>query len=117
MEAVSEEMVPRGNDANRQYKTLTVYIPTTAKNVKVTVQMRNEVWGGAQHPPKGDTDDLGTSHYIDCPQGSGDCPIAWSSVSKPAFKSLPNGMTEISAVFYNWAGRNDRWARLAVIFD
>ena len=70
--------------------------------------MRNEPWGGAQNPPKPNTDDRGSTAYVESPMGGGDSPIAWAKVSAPVTTSLPNGRTEVSAVFLNWVGRNDR---------
>lgn len=117
MQNISEVIVTRGSDANRTSQKVEVYVPANAKNIRISAAMANEVWGGAHHPPKDDTDDLGSTDYKQCPMGAGDCPIAWSSVSSAICTSMPNGQTKVEATFYNWAGRNDRKGILIVDYD
>jgi hypothetical protein len=116
-EKISEEVVYRGSPGDEHCATISVFIPENASNIQVKAYMKNEIWGGAHHPPKADTDDLGSIDYKECPMGGGDCPIAWSSVSGTTITSLPNGLTEVSAIFKNWAGRNDRTGKLLVTYQ
>ena len=107
----------RGTPANISRTTISVFIPENASNIKISVYMKNEPWGGHQNPPKPNTDDLGTSHYLECPTGSGECPIGWAKVGSTSSVSLPNGRTKISATFANWAHRNDRTGKLQVEYQ
>lgn len=95
---------------------LGVEIPRNATLVSVRGLMRNEPWGGSQHPPKAKTDGLGSIDYKPCPMGAGDCPIAWSDVSAYTDAVESDGRRFITAVFRNWAGRNDRTGKLEVTF-
>ncbi|WP_155835268.1 hypothetical protein [Herbaspirillum sp. RV1423] len=95
---------------------LGVEIPANAKLVGVRGLMRNEPWGGAQKPPKANTDDMGTVDYKACPLGAGDCPIGWSDVSPYIDTVAPDGRRYVSAAFRNWVGRNDRTAMLEVTY-
>lgn len=113
----SEAVVPRGTDANRTNRTIAVSIPENASNLKIEAFMKNEPWGGHHNPPKPNTDDLGSSHYMGCPLGTGECAISWSKVSAPLTTTLDNGRTQISAVFTNWAHRNDRTGKLQVTYQ
>jgi hypothetical protein len=79
--------------------------------------MKNEPLGGSQNPPKANTDDMGSTNYIECPMGSGECPIGWSKVSVHTTKSLHNGRSEVKADFANWVGRNDRTGKLVVSYQ
>lgn len=116
-EKFSEVVVPRGNPQNIRVRTITVFVPENASNIQIKAYMKNEPWGGAQNPPKPNTDDMGPSVYKECPMGSGECPISWSKVSGATTTSLPNGRTQISADFYNWVGRNDRTGKLVVTYQ
>ena len=95
---------------------LGVEIPPNATLVGVRGLMRNEPWGGARHPPKAKTDDMGSIDFKPCPMGSGDCPIAYSDVSAYTDHVEPNGKRIITAVFRNWVGRNDRTGMLEVTY-
>ena len=96
--------------------TLGVEIPVNATIVSVRGLMRNEPWGGSRKPPKQNTDDLGSVDFKPCPMGNGDCPIAWSNVSSHSDAIDANGRRFITAVFRNWAGRNDRTGMLEVTY-
>lgn len=96
---------------------LGVQIPVNATIVQVRGLMRNEPWGGAQHPPKKNTDELGSVDYKTCPLGHGDCSIAWSDVSAYKDTTTADGKRVITAVFRNWAGRNDRTGTLEVTYS
>lgn len=113
----SETVVPRGTDRKRTNRSITVYVPENASNLKIEAFMKNEPWGGHHHPPKPNTDDLGSSHYMGCPLGTGECAISWSKVSAPTTTTLANGRIQISAVFTNWAHRNDRTGKLQVTYQ
>jgi len=95
---------------------LGVEIPKNATLVQVRGLMHNEPWGGSQHPPKANTDDLGSIDNMSCPMGKGDCPIAWADVSAYIDALNPDGKRFITAVFRNWAGRNDRTGVLEVTY-
>ena len=114
--AESEGIVKRGSTANETTVPLVVFVPTSATIVSVRVFMKNEPWGGLQHPPKPDTDDMKTTDYFECPQGTDECPIGWSRVSTVTKTSLVNGMTQYRARFTNWVGRNDRTGKLQVTY-
>ena len=116
-EVSSEEVVPRGSPENMTAREITVYVPENAYNIRVEAFMKNEPWGGSQHPPKPDTDDMKTTEYFECPMGSGECPIGWAKVGPATRASLPNGRTRITAVFWNWVGRNDRTAKLVATYE
>ena len=113
----TEKVIPRGTSQNWTWKTLTVYVPENASNIKIEAFMKNEPWGGAQNPPKPNTDDLGSSSYAPCPMGTGECAISWSKVSSPTTTSLSNGRVKIEARFANWAHRNDRTGKLQVTYQ
>lgn len=113
----SEVQIPRGSPQNVNHRTITVYLPENSTIINIQAFMRNEPWGGAQNPPKPNTDDMGTTYYIESPMGGGDSPIAWAKVGAPVVTSLPNGRTEVSAVFSNWVGRNDRTGKLLVSYQ
>ena len=115
-EKIAEVVIPRGSDQNRTMRELVVYVPNNASNIQIKGYVKNEVWGGAQNPPKPNTDGLGSTHYIECPQGAGDCPIAWARMAAPISTSTPSG-TKVSMYAWNWAGRNDRTARLSVSYQ
>ena len=113
----SDSVVVRGNPQRITTRVISVFIPENASNVQVRAFMKNEPWGGAQNPPKPNTDDLGSTNFQRCPTGNGECPIGWSRVSNISYTSLPNGRTRVSATFSNWAHRNDRTGRLEVKYQ
>lgn len=115
-EKIAEVVIPRGSDQNRTMRELVVYVPENASNIQIKGYMKNEAWGGSHSPPKPNTDDMGTTHYIECPLGRGDCPIAWSSFGTPITTSTPTG-TKVSVNAWNWVGRNDRTAKLSVTYQ
>jgi hypothetical protein len=96
---------------------ISVNVPAGKTIIAVRGLMRNEIWGGAAKPPKPNTDGLGSIDFKPCPLGTGDCPIAWSQVSEYRTVLEANGTTTVFAEFRNWAGRNDRWAKLEVTFN
>lgn len=114
--AESEGIVKRGSPTNQTTVPLVVFVPTSATIISVRVFMKNEPWGGLQHPPKPDTDDMKTTEYFECPQGTDECPIGWARVSTVTKTSLVNGMTQYRASFTNWVGRNDRTGKLQVSY-
>lgn len=115
-ERSSEAVVLRGGPQNITTAQIAVYIPGDASDVQVRAYMKNEIWGGRHVPPKPNTDDMGTTNFIECPMGNGDCPIAFSAVGLSSMESLPTGMTKVSATFSNWVGRNDRTGKLVVTY-
>lgn len=96
---------------------LGVEIPVNSALVGVRALMRNEPWGGSQKPPKPNTDDLGSTDYKECPMDNrAHCPIAWAYVSPYNDAVDEDGRRYVTAVFRNWAGRNDRTGKLEVTY-
>lgn len=93
-----------------------VEVPANATIVSVQALMKNEPWGGLHRPPKANTDDLGSTDYRDCPMGRGDCSIAWADAQPYSDALDATGRRLITTVFRNWAGRNDRTAKLQVTY-
>lgn len=115
--AFSEKVVPRGNPQNVQRRNIQVHIPPYAEIVSIKGYMKNEPWGGAQNSPKPNTDDMRTTHYIECPMGyDQNCSIGWSRVDASTVETKSDGGKIISATFKNWVGRNDRTGKLEVTY-
>lgn len=112
---ITEKVIPRSFPPGKS-ETLIVYIPENASNLQIKAFMKNEPWGGHQNPPKPNTDGLGSSHYHECPMGTGEC-LGWAKVSSPQQTSISNGRIKVQATFTNWAHRNDRTGKLQVTYQ
>lgn len=116
--AFSEKVVPRGNPQNVTHRIIEVHIPPYSEIISIKGYMKNEPWGGAQNPTKPNTDDMGTTHYIECPMRENqECSIGWSKVDASTVETKSDGGQIIRASFKNWYARNDRTGKLEVIYN
>ena len=120
--AYSEIVVPRtvptpsGQPTESAWKQLEVYIPAKCTITAIKGYMKNEPPGGAQIPIKAETDDMGTTDYVQCPMDTGECTIKFAAGRLlPTVSTVEGGMI-IQAKFANYFYRNDRWAKLTVMY-